>query len=769
MSVPLATIFHGDVTLEAGSDVSQFGWGDLTVSRNCLISGTANVTNKSSASLVISGGCSIWKTTNIYEDLYVYGTTNLKTTNIDTTYGGVDVSGEYGVSINVNRSSNFITGTGNLTFKSSSGNVLIESGIGSLSAIQLVTSNVDGGIILRSGSSLGKIELASGSGGIIGNTSSGPISLISNNASSQYLVNSLSDNQNLTFGLNGMTDSQLLIESSGINLNNTALIIRTTNTSGNIEISNADGLGSGKMSQLVGSGGYNVITNTGGNISVISQGASSEYLVKSIGPNQNFILGLDGVTDSSLTIRSESTSTSAIQIMTTNTNGNINITQPLLSTGKINVFSGNGGFSTETYTGGSITMKANGATSLYTNATTQNDQNLTISVTGETNSKVIIDNDSPLSQAITVRTTNPNGGVYISGGGGVEIASTSFVNGVKIATGNAGIPVNIGTPNSITTVHGDLFVKGVTTTINSTAVTVDDNILTVNNSPIASSDGGLAIKRYQYANDVGGGEVVATAPELTGTFVLLGTATEVYLDANASSSNDYYKGWWIKILSGEGANQVRKIRSYDGLTKMATIYSTLDQTSILNNPTPIEGLDFTTLPDLTSTYGLYPCHYVMNIWDESQDEFAFVCSSNSPDQNAGIDHYADVHMNDLTANAIFVNSINNSQADITTTITLTNNSTTPVEITGLPNNYGIYTVYIKPVSDTLRAHGIFMIGRVNSASTPGTVVRIISVKGANNDQLDMQWSANENPKVMYRPFPSGVPGNTQYKVKLVSL
>lgn len=769
MSVPLATIFHGDVTLEVGSDVSQFGWGDLNINRNCLINGTSNVVNKSSASLVIMGGTSIWKTTNIYEDLNVYGTTNLRTTNIDTTYGGLDVNGEYGVTIDVNRSSNFFTRTGNLAFKSSSGNISIESGSNSANAIQLMSSDPNGGIVLRSGNTLGKIEMMSSSGGIYGSTSSGTINLTSNNASSEYLVNSLGPNQNLTLGLNGLTDSQLLIESSGINLTNTALVIKTTNTSGNIEISNVGGLGSGNMSQLVGSGGYNLVTNTGGTIMIKSQGASSDYIVNSNGPNQNLVLGLENTTDSSLTIRSEATGTSAIMIKTMNTAGNINITQPLLSKGKINIYTGDGGFFTETQTGGSIMMKTNGATSLYTNATTQNGQDLTISVTGETDSKVIIDNDSPNQQAITLQTTNANGGVYVSGSGGVQLQSTSYVNGIKIATSNAGVPVSIGTSNSITTINGDLFVKGTTTTINSNAVTVDDNILVVNNSPMSSGDGGLAVKRYQHANDVGGGDVVSTTPELTGTIGSLGTTIDIYLDSNASSQNDYYKGWWVKILSGEGANQVRKIRSYDGLTKKATIYSTIDQTTILNNPIPTEGMDFTTLPNLTSTYGLYPCHYVMAIWDESQDEFAFVCSSNEPTETVGVDHYSNVHMNNLVANAAIVNTINGSQADITTTIILNNNSSDPVEITGLPTNYGIYTVYIKPLNDTTRAHGIFMIGRVNSVNTPGTVVRIISVKGANNDQLDMQWSVNENPKVMYRPYPNGISGTTQYKVKLVSL
>jgi hypothetical protein len=62
-----------------------------------------------------------------------------------------------------------------------------------------------------------------------------------------------------------------------------------------------------------------------------------------------------------------------------------------------------------------------------------------------------------------------------------------------------------------------------------------------------------------------------------------------------------------------------------------------------------------------------------------------------------------------------------------------------------------------------------MIGRVNVSSLPGTIVRIISVKGAQYDQLDMQWPANGHPQLMYRPTPIGGSGTTSFNVKIVSL
>jgi hypothetical protein len=239
------------------------------------------------------------------------------------------------------------------------------------------------------------------------------------------------------------------------------------------------------------------------------------------------------------------------------------------------------------------------------------------------------------------------------------------------------------------------------------------------------------------------------------------------MDANIA--DDYYNGWWIKITSGTGSGQVRRIRSYVGQTRTATIYSTSDQTGILGNPKPVEGLDFTTIPDNTSNYALYPCQYVMMIWDEIQNEFAFVCSNKDPSINTNIVHYSDLHINDLIAGDITINTINGSDADVTTYVTLNNNSTLPVTISSFPKKYGIYLVFVKPRDETIRTHGIFMIGRVDAVNIPGTVVRILSVKGMHNDQLDIQWPNDALPQLLYRPYPNGINGSTEYKLKIVSL
>lgn len=768
MSTPLATIFHGDVTLEQGSDITQFGWGDLNISRRCYVSSTENSISNTDGALIVSGGVGISKTLNVHENVNVlYGVTRLTETHIDTNNGTFTVTGGNSANIQVGDNAQFASTGGNVTIESFIKTLNLYGGLNSSSAIDIRATNLVGGISLLSGQS-GNVSIVSGSGGISGSTSNGNVILTANNASSSIIVNSEAANQNLSINLNGSTDSQLQIVSSGDNTTKTALILSTSNTLGNIVISNAGGLGNGSITNLVGSGGFNVTTNTSGPVSILAQGAGSSYIVDSNGPNQNVLIAMNNKTDSSIILQSEgvNSTNNAIQIKTTNTNGNISIQQIDKSKGQINIYAGSTGFFTTTQTGGSIQMTTYGATSLYTNNTNADFQDLTVSVTGNTNSKVNILSTGTGSGAITLETTTNSGGIYIHGQNSVQIDSNSSV---QIATNIANTPVYIGTPNSTTTVYGNLDVKGVTTTIESTVVTINDNVIVVNNAPSGTSNGGLAVKRYQSANDGGFGDVVSDTPDESGTVQNGGnSSTTIHLSASSNLDDNYYAGWWVKIIGGTGKDQVRRIKSYNGSTKIATLYTTIDQT-VLGNPIPIEGMDFSTIPDDTSSYSLYPCEFVMMIWDETRDEFAFVCSSLDPATATSFSHYSDLHINNLVANNITINNINGAQADITIIVTLNNNSTTPVTISSFPKKFGVYMVFVKPVDDDSRTHAIFSIGRVDAINIPGSVIRLLSVKGVYNDQLDIQWAANSLPQLLYRPYPNGIGGTTDFKLKITSL
>ncbi len=780
-SVPFATIYGGDINVQQGSDVTQFGWGDAYINRKVVVRGTEESTGQNSVgSLLVDGGARIGKSLNVMNTLNVlYGPTNLTETHVDTTNSAMTITGGNALSISVGASSQFVSTGGNLTVSSQTQSLQLTAGLNSSSAVNIQASNAVGGVSVLSGAN-GGVSVAAGSGGVSVSASNGNVSLTANNGSGNFSVNSVSNNQNLSIGLNGSTDSQLALTSSGTNASRTAIVINTTNTSGNIQISNANGLGSGATNVFVGSGGFNVLSNTSGPISLTTQAGSGSFTVQSSGPNQNLTLELNGETDSSVIIQSAGTNDTnpALQLQTTSLTGNIEITQPALATGRVRFYTGSGGFNVTTQTNGSVNMTSIGATSLYTNATLNDNQDLTVSVSGNTNSKVNILSSGNGSGAITLQTTNGTGGINVNSVGVVQIDSINPVLGVQIATGTSGIPVKIGTTTSTTTIMGNLDVKGATNTIESNVVTINDNIIVVNNAPSGTSDGGLAVKRYQPANNTGYGDVVAGTADESGT-VQTGSnsTTTVKLSALANATDDYYRGWWIYITGGTGAGQVRRIKSYVGSTRVATVYSTADQTGVLNNVSPIEGLDFLTIPDNTSQYSLYPCEYVMTLWDETNDEFAFVCGSNNPSDNSNIVHYTNLHINDLLSNTVFANSINGASADITFTVTLNDANQVPVvfpsvsgnPMNAFPNVYGVYVVFVKPQSSTIRAHAIFVIGRINVSGIPGTVTRLISVKGAGNEHLDMQWPADAYPQINYRPNPIGGSGSTTYNVKVITL
>ncbi len=769
MSV-LSTIFDGDFLIKIPSDVSQFGNGNLTVQGKVIINNTENANGSISAgSLLVDGGSRISKSLHIFEDLNVlYGTTNLTETNIDTNNGPCSIFGANKVDISVGPASNFISTGGNLLLESLNNSLQLYGGLNSNLAVDIIANNSAGGIRLLSGVGSGAVSFVSGSGGINTFTSNGNIISSANNGSISIACNTASDNQNFDLLLVNSTDSQLKIDSSGNNTTKTALLINTSNTNGNIVISNNNGLGNGSLTQLVGSGGFTLTTNTSGPINITSQNATSNYIVKSSGANQNLVLDLQGSTDSSLIIKSagNNITNTALDIKTINTAGNISISQPESSIGEIRLYSGNNGIDCSTQTGGSINMNAYGATSLYTNSTLLDNQNLTVSVSGNTNSKVIIESSGTGSQAIKLETNN-SGGIYINSMDTISIQSNNFSNGINIGTNNA-VPINIGNNLSTVNINGNLNVRGNTSTIDQVNLTIDDNIIVLNNSPFNSSDSGLAVKRYQYANDSALGDVVSDITEESGTIInSSNTSTVIHLDSSSNANNDYYKGWWIKITSGTGMDQVRKIKTYNGSSKLATIYSNNDQITL--NTQPVEGMDLLTILDDTSTYNLYPCQYELMLWDESLKEFSFVCSASNPNDNEDpiISHYSNLHINNLIANDIVVNTLNGSVADITTYVTLTNNSTTPVSISGLLNNYGIYQVIVKPNTLTSSCYAIFNIGRANSGF-PGTVHRIMSVRGSNNESIDIQWSSGSMPELFFRQAPGGG-GNTIFKLRFISL
>lgn len=199
-------------------------------------------------------------------------------------------------------------------------------------------------------------------------------------------------------------------------------------------------------------------------------------------------------------------------------------------------------------------------------------------------------------------------------------------------------------------VYGDFTVKGISTTVNSTVVSIQDNAFVVNSLPSSLSDGGVLVKRYQMPDNSGiQGEVIKDSVDQSSTFDPGSSIPDILVLNNTSSStNNFYRGWWIKITSGSGINQVRRIKSYDGATKTATIYSTSDNTDNF-----LDGLDLTVAPNAGDSYNLYSGTYSGVFYDDTNDEWAL--GKIPYDTGAGtfpLVDYQDLHVKTLTASGI---------------------------------------------------------------------------------------------------------------------
>jgi hypothetical protein len=195
-------------------------------------------------------------------------------------------------------------------------------------------------------------------------------------------------------------------------------------------------------------------------------------------------------------------------------------------------------------------------------------------------------------------------------GGTVRIYSTTASNdsstGSLVVDGGTAIKGNLNVLGN-TVINGNLTVSGSTTNVESTNTTLTDNILVLNSGPAGSKDSGFTINRYQFDNDTGVGDVVNDQLYIGDTLPLQGgvNSTEVKLSNSASASDNYYTGWWIKVVSGFNNNQVRKILAYNGTTKVATI------SSVWTTQNPTNG---------DNVY-LYNKPYVGIIYNELNDRF----------------------------------------------------------------------------------------------------------------------------------------------------
>jgi hypothetical protein len=383
-------------------------------------------------------------------------------------------------------------------------------------------------------------------------------------------------------------------------------------------------------------------------ISATDTGANGKVTISAAGTGTNSILiDAQNATSGQVTIQSAggSTSTDAIRILATDTtDGNI-------------LIQGSGDYAANNP---SIKLLADNTSSGQILITSAGDSNtvdsIAITATGATDGNILIQSDGT-NNAVEIFANNTSGRVYthttgtatnslhyvtdggvlIDAVGRVYIHSDDTTDGVKIATNTAGVPVTIGTSTSLTTVAGNLDITGTFTTINTETLEVEDNFIVVNSGGgEAGLDTGILMKRYQVTNTSGAGDVVTHPNPIqeSGAFSAAGTATTLTLAIHASNTTDFYKGWWIKITSGAAANTVRRIKSYNGTTSVATIYGTAD--NVVGPPAFNDGADMATTPALGDTYELYSRPYATAFYGETNDEIILATVANQPDPISGV-------------------------------------------------------------------------------------------------------------------------------------
>lgn len=289
-------------------------------------------------------------------------------------------------------------------------------------------------------------------------------------------------------------------------------------------------------------------------------------------------------------------------------------------------------------------------TDSYTNISGINELTSTKLITGslDINSSILTDNEINLLTDITPGTVSANKSVIVDENKNISdindisiygnIISNNTDDSSSINTGSVVFNGGVGIAKSMfigqnLTVEGDLNISGNTTSINTSETLFEDNSIVLNATPSGTGhDSGLLVNRYQNNNDIGEGDIITDMATETYPIENI-TNNTIELTSSASNIADYYNNWWIKIISGNGENQIRKIISYDNTIKTITLDS-----------------DFTTLPAISDNVSLYNKNYPMLIWKESQK--SFICGFTDEDHTTSdVVAYSDLITKSITLNS----------------------------------------------------------------------------------------------------------------------
>lgn len=598
------TASDGAINKSTGSLVT---FGGITI--QCTIN-SSSVTN--GGSLLVGGGASIVR------NLYVGQTVNaLKDTYLGNLYFTSSTAANYIQSPDLTRTTNSFLPINFTEYNNTASNVLT------------ITDNT---IILNKNSQLQIGGTLSTPDGYNLYYTSGNLNVIPNNTNSNYNINIGAIGSFSNLNIYGYSGGQLRWQSTQSNLliNNATIQLNKNDSSGSVILTTPNNLGV----SFIQASGSNMTMNLGGN----STGGQLTTVLSNDINTSTITFTPSNITSSSLVLTNNVYSTfngptnltdrveyagNALHQSINNTSGNslwiylgqINSVGPELGYAEIDF--NNGVSVTSGISGLKLTVSISGTTGTFAHS-----HYGTIPFNSGFKPICNIYNDSfndyqlfvllaPHSQTnINVTAQNANKFLLINEG------TNTLPNGTTSNFNNTWF--NVYTTNIESTLHyttGDLTVEGLNLNIADNLPIIGyNNILTTNERDI-----GTLYQRYQIANDLGNGDIVNpgdapfysdSLPNQTGVVSLY----QLKLSALASSSDNYYNGMWIKVISGSNINQVRKVTSYNGSQKVITL------------ATP-----FTSqLPNAGDTVYFYNNGFVANFFDVQNNTFALGYTASKP-------------------------------------------------------------------------------------------------------------------------------------------
>jgi hypothetical protein len=357
-----------------------------------------------------------------------------------------------------------------------------------------------------------------------------------------------------------------------------------------------------------------------------------------------------------------------------------------------------------------------------------------------------------------------------------------------------------------THITGQLTIAQQINTVGLTTVglTIEDNFFLVNAGSGGTADAGVGIKRFQTANDTNDGNVVRDSPVYTGTAAAGSTVTTLVLGTDASAVDGSYDGSWILITGGTGVDQVRRINTYAGATRTATLYTTADQDADQDAKGLIQGMDWTVVPDTTSRVAVYSNKHVAIYWNETGKEFVFASSAQDPATTTMVEmedtlpiHVGDVAVDRMAkvdtivekntysgvtveavkfrdGNLTNIKSLNGAPASVfmsgipvipAEVVTIADNGTETPAVP-LTATHGCYTIFVEDVTFT-GAAAVFMLAGANGRG--GQAVRISAISGVNGESLGMTWYPGDVPRLTFLDIPVNATGVAlTYKITVQS-